>query len=114
MRTVHRPPVVFGQDQIAKSYMHAMKSKKPLLLAAAIAGLYVGSATAHAAVLDSSPIVAGEKEKGSCKGKESCKSKEACKGKESCKAKPAPTPAPSSQVACDKDKGSGADKTKQA
>jgi hypothetical protein len=103
--------------------MHAMKSKKPLLLAAALAGLYAGSVTAHAASIDSAPIVAGDKEKESCGGKEKKKEKDGCSGKDhekkdkkekkdKEKEKEKEKEKPEALVACDKDKDK--DKTKQA
>ncbi len=77
-----------------------MKSKRLLITAAAIAGLYAGALTARAAIDESkagTPAKDEKKEKASCGGKEgcgakdkdksSCKAKESCKAKDSCKAK---------------------------
>ena len=81
-----------------------MKTKTPLLLAAAISGLYAGAASAHAAsVFTDSAVVQGDKD--SCKSKESCKGKESCKSKESCKGKEK-KPEAMSVIAGDKEKES--------
>ncbi len=72
-----------------------MKSKRLLITAAAIAGLYAGALTARASIDDSkagTPATKDEKkEKASCGGKDGCgakdKDKSSCKAKDSCKAK---------------------------